>query len=35
MKREGIRGGAKSKRRRIDKKYKKCVSKRQRTNNKK
>jgi hypothetical protein len=35
MKREGIRGGTKSKRRnrrRIDKKYKKCVSKRQRTN---
>ena len=35
MKREGIRGGTKTKRRRIDKKYKKCVSKRQRTNNKK
>lgn len=34
MKREGIRGGTKTKRRRIDKKYKKCVSKRQRTNNK-
>jgi hypothetical protein len=37
MKREGIRGGSKTKtktKRQIDKKYKKCVSKRQRTNKK-